>query len=56
MTEQPDEELQEACPMCAGTGKVRDYKMSPSSSGASTFFTIDIGNLGKYDFAAHCGT
>ena len=56
MTEQPEEEYQKACPMCAGTGKVRDYKLTPVAHGAGTFFTINPDFLAEYDFTAMIGT
>ena len=54
--EQPEEEPQKPCPMCAGTGKVRDYKLTPAMHGAGTFFTIDPADLERYNFTAICGT
>lgn len=42
MTDVPEEELPEKpCAFCAGTGKVRDYKMSSSPFAAGTYHTID---------------
>ena len=36
-----DEHPEKTCPMCAGTGKVRDYHMDITPNSVGTYFTID---------------
>jgi hypothetical protein len=55
----PDEELpRKECPMCAGSGKVRDYQLSITPNGVPSYFTVDpeTFKLEGYDFLNFCGT
>ena len=46
------------CPMCAGSGKVRDYVTGMTPFAAGTYQTIDFDkiNLADYTITAICGT
>ncbi len=56
MTEETPEFPTKECPMCAGSGKVRDYKLAPLAGAAATYFVIDPEKLKDYDFTAMYGT
>ena len=51
-----NEHPEKACPFCAGTGKIRDYKIDPSGMPASTFFTVNPAGFRDFNFTAMCGT
>ena len=59
--ETPEEDVpQKPCPMCAGSGKVRDYVFNVSTSvaaGAATSYMIDMNNLQPWMISTPiCGT
>lgn len=39
-----------ACPMCAGSGKVRDYVTGMTPFAAGTYQTIDFENINLADY------
>lgn len=53
---QPEEEPRRECPMCAGTGKVRDYGFTLMSMTASTFYTVDPTDFNPLNIVNMCGT
>lgn len=56
MSGQTEEEPRITCPMCAGTGKVRDYTPGMTPFSAGTYITIDPMDLEQYDITAMYGT
>lgn len=44
------------CPMCAGTGKIRDDGTSLSPFSAGTYFAIDPEIFRDFDWLITCGT
>ena len=51
-----EEQPEKTCPMCIGTGKVRDYKIDPSGFPASTNFVVDPLKIGLGLLSATYGT
>lgn len=51
-----DEQPEKTCPMCAGTGKVRDYPMGITPNSVGTYFTVDPEVLKNLDYIPMYGT
>jgi len=49
---------QKECPMCAGSGKVRDYATGMTPFAAGTYQTVDFERLDIKDYVVNaiCGT